>query len=291
MRFIMPLVSSLLLAACSGIPAQTPQAKVGQFPNWPTQFDNFRFHWYAAPGIDLTTGPAVAIRAYVESYNLAVISADDHTPLYPGFLEATPSNLPQANGTPIELTSVRPDTRALPASLDDAAPGNTPQEYFGYQPSYLLKLERVADTYQAIVCEGNYATFRRDETRPGKYRSVITDSQTGALQFGEWQSVSVRRIELADHHPGGADTLAAQYGPMPAPAVNVFGRWFITSASRSLWGPSGQGIRVATPELQQQCNGHMPDDAAVRKAMYTGFHDEPPPHGDPIPGWPKEKTP
>lgn len=34
----------------------------------------------------------------------------------------------------------------------------------------------------------------------------------------------------------------------------------------------------------------MPDDAERRRGMYTGFHDEPPAHGDPIPGWPGAKN-
>jgi len=41
-------------------------------------------------------------------------------------------------------------------------------------------------------------------------------------------------------------------------------------------------------ELRKQCEDAMPDDAATRRAMSTGFHDQPPPHGDPIPGWPEK---
>jgi hypothetical protein len=73
---------------------------------------------------------------------------------------------------------------------------------------------------------------------------------------------------------------------MPAPQINVLGRWFISAASGSLWGPSGHGVRVASPELQQQCLDRMPDNAAARQAMSTGLHDQPPPHGNPTPGWP-----
>ncbi|WP_142282776.1 hypothetical protein [Mycobacterium aquaticum] len=279
----LPALLILVVSSC-GSP-HTTRTNVDQFVNWPNQFDNFRFHWYAAAGVDLTAGPAVAIRAYVESYNLAIISGDSETTLYPGFLEATPVNLPQKAGTPIELTSVRPDPHPLPASADNAKEGSK-QEYFGYQPSYLLSLEKADDTYHAIVCEGDYATYKRDETRPGKYRSLIASPETGALQFGDWQSVSVRRIELTERPPHDTDVLVSQQGPVPAPQSNVFGRWFISAASGSLWGPSGHGVRVATPELQQQCLDHMPDDATARQAIATGFHDQPPPHGQPIPGWP-----
>ena len=50
----------------------------------------------------------------------------------------------------------------------------------------------------------------------------------------------------------------------------------------------GQGENIDTPEVRQQCEDAMPDDAATRMAMATGFHSQPPPHGNPIPGWPEQ---
>lgn len=277
-------ITAIILLLCSCSPPKNPPAATNQFPNWPSQFDNFRFHWYAAPGIDLTGAPAVAIRAYVESYQLAKLAHTDDV-LYPGFLRATPENLKQERGIPIELTQIRP----LQFRPD---PGiEWPRtDIFGYQPSYLLSLAKGYNGYSAIVCEGHYATYQGIETIPGKFRSIITSPATGSPPYGDRQSVYVWRIELTDKKapdgPQAPMTLDPMQGPLPAPTGDVFDQWFITAASFHLWGPSGDGVGVATPELQQQCFDSMPDDAATRKAMYTGFHDAPPPHGNAVPGWP-----
>ncbi|BBX32971.1 hypothetical protein MMAGJ_22530 [Mycolicibacterium mageritense] len=99
--------------------------------------------------------------------------------------------------------------------------------------------------------------------------------------------MTVRRVELTDQDSRSEPKLGSQRGSLPAPSVDVFGSWLVTAASTNLWGPLGDAVPIATPDLQQQCFDHMPDDAAVRKSMYSGFQDNPPAHGDPIPGWPE----
>ncbi|MCV7284851.1 hypothetical protein H7J87_05880 [Mycolicibacterium wolinskyi] len=276
--------SAIILCSCTPSP-DSPSATA--FPNWPTEFNSFRFHWGAAPGIDLTSGPAVAVRAYVESYRLGFLSRRESSVAYPGFLQATPENLPEDPGTPAELSDIRPEPLPTP---DDDDPNNSPTEFFGYQPSYILTLEQIGNSYRVTVCEGYYATFRKSET-DGKFLSIITDLPNGTSQYGEQAAVHVRRIDLTNQAaPGGVDTPASQQsGPMPAPSNDVFKPWFISAASTFLWGPLGKANTVSPPELQQQCADHMPDDAPARKALYTGLHDQPPPHGDPIPGWPDQE--
>ena len=62
-----------------------------QFPNWPASLNEFRFHWAAEPSVDIATGAAVPIRAYLESYYVASFSANLDN-VYPGFMRATPEN-------------------------------------------------------------------------------------------------------------------------------------------------------------------------------------------------------
>jgi len=62
-------ILALVLVACGGTPAESPTPATSSqpgalFPNWPPLLSNFRFHWSAEPGIDVTTGPAMVVRAY-----------------------------------------------------------------------------------------------------------------------------------------------------------------------------------------------------------------------------------
>jgi len=50
-------------------PPTTETSSAKLYPNWPPLLNDFRFHWSAEPGIDVTTGPAMAVRAYMEAYD------------------------------------------------------------------------------------------------------------------------------------------------------------------------------------------------------------------------------
>jgi hypothetical protein len=278
-----------VLLACAPSTGPTPPHSTSRvanlFPNWPQALNDFRFHWYAAPGIDLTAGPVVAVRAYLESYRIANLTGGDTSAVYPGFTRATPENEPESRQyAPFELRYVRPETRA-----EAEAKGwkYVERNMFGYGPFYILSLTRVGAVFRAAVCQGEYSTFHPDDADPNKYVSVAN----WPPQDTDDKGTTVWRVELTDTDPRvGPNPPAApmnpQLGPLPAPTGDVFGRWFITGASTSLWGVPGEAQYVDTREVKQQCAEHMPDDAAARKAMYTGLHDQPPPHGDPIPGWP-----
>lgn len=283
------VLAALVPLACTPSTDSTPQPSTarsaGLFPNWPPALNNFRFYWYAAPGIDMTTGPVVTVRAYLESYRIANLTGGDTSAVYPGFTRATPKNgLQTRQNTPFELSYVRPETRA-----EAEANGwkYVERNMFGYGPFYILSIGPVGGVFRAIVCQGEYSTFHQDDTDPSKYTSITSWPPQDTADKG----VTVWRVELTDKDPRvGPNPPAAptnpQSGPLPAPTGDVFGPWFITGASTSLWGTPGETQYVDTPEVKQQCAEHMPDDAAARKAMYTGLHDQPPPHGDPIPGWP-----
>lgn len=298
-RVLLVMLASALVAACGepAQPAASPSESTSalpspQFPNYPAQANDFRFHWTAAPGIDLTTGPAVAVRAYLESIRLAAFAFGDRSAVYPGFLYATPENVgaPGEDGSTIQLQRIRPKTRAE-YETDGVKP--VERQLYGYQPTHILSLEPRDDAYRATVCTGTYSTYRTSDVDRTKFFSILADETTGQLAHPGMRTVDVWRIELTDNDLSRAaapDVRAApQAGPMPAPVDDVFGRWFITGASSVGWGTIGGDFEVfETPVLQAQCAAAMPDDAAARLAMATGFHTAPPPHGAPVPGWPAE---
>lgn len=60
---------------------------------WPDKLSEFTVVWSSEPGINLANGPAVVVRAYTESYELANAMGDNKY-LYPGFkasVEAGPA--------------------------------------------------------------------------------------------------------------------------------------------------------------------------------------------------------
>ena len=299
-RLAAMLLSAIVFtAACGSDPAPPPPTPSTSalppplFTNWPAEANEFRFHWAAAPGIDLETGPAVALRAYVESYRLAGFAGGDHSVVYPGFMRATPESTgPQQDpDSLVQLWDVRPETRA---GYEADGLKYVQRQVYGYQPTYILNLAPQGDGYRATVCLGLYSVYRTDDNDRSRYFSTVADPETGQPQrYGDSDGViEIWRVELTDKDPrvGNVPVASAvpQRGPLPAPVDDVFGRWFITGNSLGLWGPLGDSERIDTPEVRKQCQDVMPDDAAARMAMATGFHTEPPPHGEPIPGWPAE---
>ncbi|BBY31273.1 hypothetical protein [Mycolicibacterium sediminis] len=260
-----------------------------EFTNYPAQTNNFRFHWSAAPGIDLLNGAAVPLRAYVESVRLADLTGGDTTVVYPGFSRATPENKPVSKpGDLFQEEYVRPKTRA---EYEANGLRYVESQTFGYQPTHILSLQPSGNGLRATLCVGTYSVYVSAADKPGQYVSTAADGATGQLRSEGRDTVQVWRVELTDQMIQSQNTAlpvpGPEAGPLPAPLDDVFGNWFITGLSQGeLWGPSGQGEDVETPEVRQQCEAAMPDDAATRTAMATGFHDAPPPHGDPIPGWP-----
>lgn len=296
MRRIAPFVAVAVLAGCAPHSEEEPVASptappAGQtFPNWPSLMNDFRFHWTAAPGIDLTTGPAVVIRAYIESYELATMTFNAND-VYPGFLRATPENESTTDGDyRSELTNVRP----LGAYGSDKPPTGAP--HFGFNTDHLLELTPEGSGFRAIVCTGFYSNFIPSAVRPDAYISAAareTDEGVAPFPDSPDAGISVRQVELTQQDPrippgSPRSTTEPQEGPSPAPQADVFGNWFITGSSSSGWGPIARPVldNFPTPELEARCSGAMPHNGAERRAMMTGYKDEPPPSGVAVPGWP-----
>jgi hypothetical protein len=291
------VVAVALLSGCgtstpnlSSPPPSTDPVQVQTSANWPKTLDALRIQWSAEPGIDLTTGPSVAIRAYLESYDVASYTFDLGE-TYLGFLRATPPNVNRhADGALFQLINVRPLGDDYTLTPKDARP------HYGFIPYHMLELRPLGAGYEATVCRGSYADFVQSTVRPGKFVSMETDDKTGkALEAGATSGVYVHRVEFTQHDPrvGLAPPQppnAPQTGPAPAPGEDVFGSWFVTGSSVKFWGPveNPDTPPFPTPELEQRCADSMPQNEAERTAMMTGYKDAPPAHGDPVPGWPAE---
>jgi len=294
-RLLTFVIAAALLAGC-GPSSPTPDnsapstdsAQGQQFANWPASLDKIRFRWSAEPGIDLTTGPSVLLRAYFESVDVAIYTLDLNR-TYPGFLRATPLNIDRyAKGALFQLIAVQPLGDGYTMTPKDARP------HYGFTPFHVLELRPLGVGYEATVCTAGYANFMKSVARPGKFVSVETDDKTGKpLQSGAASGIIVNRIQFTQHDPRVGPTspqppTGPQRGPAPAPGEDVFGNWFVTAQSSSGWGPvdSPDEPFFPNPELEQRCADSMPQNEAERTAMMTGYKDAPPAHGDAEPGWP-----
>ena len=275
------------LACGSGAPEGIPDTKPTgqeQTAHWPDSLERFRFHWSSSPGLALTTGVAVPVRAYLESWYIASWTNGPEN-VYPGFLRATPESADLDGNYLGQLAWIRPLNGAPPYPVDPAKP-------LGYMPMHIQSVDAVASGLRVTVCLGEYSIYFASDSSAGKLVSVAADKSTAQLA-DPLDTVRVKRIELTKTDPripaGASDVDTPQEGPAPAPVGDVFGHWFITGASSSLWGPVEAKPRpdfFVTPEMRRQCQEAMPDSPERQIEMATGFKDNPPPHGQPIPGWP-----
>jgi len=278
-----------LVAGCHGDQNRAGPPSAPGFPNWPKTLSDFRFRWSAEPGIDLLSGAAVPLRAYLESYRVADFTLDPNA-VYPGFQRAVPQGVVGADAppdVPYQLWYIRPSPAHPEFGFDTA------WQFGGNEYFHVLELTAIDTGYRAYVCDGLYKVFLG---RNGKYVPLI-----GRGQYDEWtetNAVDVWRVEFTGQ-PSASDIKAppvvgvAQKGPNPAPLGDVFGPWRITGASETgYWGPlahpESNSRDEANKQRHQQCFDRMPDDAAQRRALLTGIRDAPPPAEPAVPGWPQD---
>jgi len=124
-----------------------------QFPNWPASLNEFRFHWTAEPSVDIATGAAVPIRAYLESYYVASFSANLEN-VYPGFMRATPENDELDGHYVAQLAWIRPLNGVVAKSKDAVA-------HFGYIPFHILRIDSAGNGFRAFICQEIMPTTSR----------------------------------------------------------------------------------------------------------------------------------
>ena len=278
-------------------PTSSANVNVGQ---WPEKLADFRFRWTAEPGIDLTAGNAVPLRAYLESW-LVVHYTDDVQFGYPGFQRATPP--PIAMGSPDVLDTPYAQ-REIRESRGRSLFNDPGQRIVGNEELHLLRMEPLANGFRAFLCD---ATFNAYKQAPGATQYVPIMSSPG-VQPTDVENMAVWRIEFSDKDPRvGATPPAApavsQEGPLPAPRDDVFGPWFVTGAYHvGGWVDSDHpGLKPGTPEydqpfreaqdaeraMRQQCLDRYPLNADERADRGSAVLDSAPPVEPADPGWPE----
>ena len=271
----------LVMAGLAGCHTQ----EAATFENWPQSLSDFRFRWAAEPGVDLASGPAVPLRAYLESYRIAQFTQDIDS-AYPGFDRAVPEAAPRNSSasTRAELVNIRP--------LTDAEPFGPAGPFFGNEFFHILEITPIDGGYRAYVCDGLYKIFRAGE-EPGKYESVVkyAASHTG---LNDVNGMKVWRVEFTDTPPApdARAMVTDQGGPKPAPADDVFGPWRITGASDVNWGSLLDRESTADEQVDgarriSRCSDLLPHWRTERDANIAASLDTPPTPEPASPGWPE----
>jgi hypothetical protein len=241
----------LVATACTeDKPAPSPPAHT--IERWSGAAADLRFRWSADPSVDLLNGPAVIVRAYTESVELAKIMFNADY-VYPGFDRAVAPDGPDYVGP-------RPDL---------VYPPKHPP--VGTDYGHILRIERKGRDVVALVCGFGYAS--------------AFDLGGGNVMVKHYANfgTSVRRVFMVAPAREPAIPLPPQNGPLPAPVDDVFGDWRVTATQLGLV-PSDWS---AFPADLEACIARAPDPIERRESLMTGEHsraDFPtlPPH----PGWP-----
>lgn len=251
------LASLFFLAGCSPATKSPEPIPPSNYPNWPGLLNDFRFRWTAEPGIDLTTGIAVPIRAYIESFTIGYLTQTHSSQLYPGFDQAV------AAGTQDNL--IRPE-QVKKTDYYKKAP------FFGNGYFHVLEVKPTPAGYAAAVCEGLYNVRYAAPDRPGKYYALPSPT-------------SVSFIELSKR--GDNDVKMPQKGSLPAPVGDVFSGWHIDAVTNGL----GDWTLAQTRDLQRKCdNSSMPHTADQQSQIYQTVLDAPPKTEPAVPGWPDSRA-
>ncbi|MGY4712692.1 hypothetical protein ACXDF8_24580 [Mycolicibacterium sp. CBM1] len=214
-----------------------------------------RMVWSAEPGIDLTTGPAVVVRAYIESYFLAS-SMGTLDVAYPGFSRALPAK--QSSGEP--------------ASDDPWPDTNYPVKYplVGTNKDHILRVDNSGETTVAVVCDFAYGVgFDLGDGSYG-HDSNFEDDGVGTI----WM-----KIVMTSQPP------SAQRGPAAAPTTDIFNGAQISGRLVDIQRDTPQW---PTREADAQaCRDRAPDPKERRTFLWRNKH----PRSDyptlpPYPGWP-----
>lgn len=290
LRVFFAAVVMMSLVSCDQSRESESQSAEQTFANWPRTLDGFRFRWSADPGIDLLTGPAVPLRAYLESHRVGDMTFDAND-AYPGFDRAVPqvgkAIDESRSDLPFELWGIQPATEPALAYVQ-------PTNFYGNEYFHVLDLTPIeGGGYRAFVCDGLYNVFV-EQPQAHEYEPVY--ELTDADPDPDPRAVKVWRVELTDKLPPAGNTPSAvtvpQEGPNPAPLGDVFGPWRITGASPDTsWGATdgsdpNSGAHPRLRQMREQCYARMPHNAAQRHAIYTSRLQKPPAMEPAVPGWP-----
>lgn len=268
MRIVARGAALLLVAASLATAGCHSDSRSRSSSPWSGLLADVRDRWESDGTVDLTSGAAVPLRAYIESRTLAQSWGSlDHT--YPGFLDAVPPNAEPGSGNVGERNR-RPNTEH---PLDSAR--------FGTSHYFIQSLARAGQTVLATVCNYRYSIAKQQAN--GLFQSVA------ATEPGPDRGIDALRVTLVAPQPERA-ALPRQNGPAPSPGVDVFAGWQITGFLGPLSNVSPE-FAVLWPTYEedtQKCVARAPDNEARRTTLTQGEH----PRDDfptlpPSPGWPE----
>lgn len=189
-------VAAIVLSA-TGCGHKDDHPHPAPLPGWPSQLADFTIVWSAETGIDLTTGAAVSVRAYLESFEVASATGDERY-VYPGFAQAT---------------STQPDVRPRLVAHADAP-------WVGSERNRIVAVNRVGADVNAVVCSYTYGSAQREQS--GGFTAQAGNP------FGPDAGIYAVEVTLTPP-PDGERPLPPQAGPARTPSDDVFGGWRITA--------------------------------------------------------------
>jgi hypothetical protein len=229
------IISSVVISAgCTPADNKTDAPPAG----WPQDFRNFSIVWTGEKGIDLVTGPAVPVRAYIESFLLGELTGDEKY-LYPGFTKAVSEQW-------------RP-------SYSSPASG----AWVGTETNHLLSLERSDSDVTAIGCTYTYNAASPHGDDEYEARAV----PPGAPEAGIIAFKVTLSAPSESSSPGQPQT-----GPARTPFDDVFGGYKVTGYDGGYF--SAEGADPIWPENQQatdECIAKAPDPLERRKFLSQNY--------------------
>jgi hypothetical protein len=256
------LLASSLVAGCT-----RPHENDQQVHRWSGVLADVRVQWDAEPGIDLVTGVAVPVRAYLESRLLAqYVGKIDQT--YPGFTRAVAPNEPQ-NSPNISARDRQP-----PLEYPLAAP------LFGNITYHIQAVDHSGRDVTVTVCNFNYAVAKEHD---GKF---VAFNNLGPI---ESRGVNTFRVLLTAPADESTSALPPQAGPANSPEDDVFGEWQVAGF---LVATGTEYVKSHWPNFEADlaaCVTRAPDPLERRAFLLNGEHPRSDfPTSPPSPGWPSE---
>jgi hypothetical protein len=206
MRSVVVLLVCVVLATAGCTPNRPVEPAPPPPPaGWPAELADFTFVWTAEPAVNLVPdGAAIAVRAYVESYYLAVIT-EDAKYLYPGFASAVEPDKPGRG------------TSDLHPQLGDSDPA----VWIGTARHHVVSVVHSDRDVTVSACAYLFGTARKSSTSDGYAANVGNDYDINSGIFP--MRIGLRASEKAESE------LPPQAGPSRTPHDDVFGDWKITS--------------------------------------------------------------
>ncbi|OBJ36976.1 hypothetical protein A5630_05740 [Mycolicibacterium mucogenicum] len=188
-----------------------------------SRVDGMRFRWSTEPGIDLSGGEVVPLRAFLESHDLSLF-AQTEAAAYRGFGRAVPAN----TGSALSATGSRHPYMHYVAM--SPFPRTMGTEYL-----HVLRMARTAGLFDAVVCGDLRRVFQYVDDGWGDphYRPLGTMGGLLAL-YQDAPGMPIRLTEsvmrvliIGTSEPG----LPPQQGTADYPRGDPFGNWTVDGFS------------------------------------------------------------